>query len=73
VTRVHAEIIKSWRKRAMGPKGHKWVLRMRDKQKNAAGTHAVREMVGEAGRFRLEYLQKMVRKLPMWWCTSVLR
>jgi hypothetical protein len=33
VTRVHAEIIKSWRKRAMGPKGHKWVLRMRDKQK----------------------------------------
>jgi hypothetical protein len=41
---VHAEIIKSWRKRAMRPKGHKWVLRVMGKQKNAAG-HAVRDTV----------------------------
>jgi hypothetical protein len=71
VTRVHAKIIKSWRKRATRPKGHKWVLRVQGKTKNAAG-HAVRDTVSEMGRFRLEYLQKQVRKLPMW-CTPVLR
>jgi hypothetical protein len=64
VTRVHTEIVKSWRKRATGPKGNKWVLRMRDKEKDASG-HAVKDGVSDKGRFRLEYLQKQVRKLPL--------
>jgi hypothetical protein len=72
VTRVHTEIVKSWRKRATRPKRHKWVLRMRDKEKDASG-HAVKDGVSDKGRFRLEYLQKQVRKLPLWWCTPVLR
>jgi hypothetical protein len=33
VIRQHAEIVKGWRKRAMGPKGHKWVMRVMGKNK----------------------------------------
>jgi hypothetical protein len=64
VTRVNTEIVKSWRKRATGPKGHKWVLRMRDKEKDGC-PHAVKDGVSDKGRFRLEYLQKKVRTLPL--------
>jgi hypothetical protein len=65
MTRVHAEIVKSWRKRATGPKGQGWVISVMGKKKDEDGK-AVRDKVSEKGRFKLEYLQKKVRGLPVW-------